>query len=509
VVNASTREPIAVTAQGEVIAIGLIGPAYPVGAAISPLRLARVDVTGRFSVRAAAGENFPYLVNYRGDRMSWDTTKQPAVVVKEGETTEYDMIVTPKRTSAEKLEAARKLIESLPKDRSERVERILLELRKVSQTVDNPDLWCSLMKELVEVGSVAVPRVCEELDRTTENRTLRRLAYVLRAIGDIRAVPALVRAIPRTLLPASSDYGLVVSDAGLAAFMQKYGFRGEKQRGTYFNFGRPEREVFATLRTLTGQSFDDDELMGLGRSEDPARQWHQRRLFVRHAERWAAWWGMHWREYTDDPAYQYVKLDVVDGAAPAVKTVLGAKSRVVGVVIGAVISPADQGGDYTVHFYDLDTGASPRWPVGIVRDEGRMDMKEMSKWAGENGVDLMCVTQRGADGKETYVLRAFGMTVWEIGARDGRNLERIVKGGALPRGRAVGELLVHRDEVAGRDVADANGVFVYRTREGSLGVIETTDRVTRTEDLMGQMGAPSAGVGFKRGVRMDLKDIVP
>ena len=53
-----------------------------------PSRMATVDQAGRYTVRAAPGENFPYFVNFHGDRMAWNTTKQPAVVVKEGETTE-------------------------------------------------------------------------------------------------------------------------------------------------------------------------------------------------------------------------------------------------------------------------------------------------------------------------------------------------------------------------------------------------------------------------------------
>ena len=80
--------------------------------------------------------------------------------------------------------------------------RFSLEFRKLNHTVDETELWCTLMRELVAVGRDAVPQLCAELDRTTENRMLRRLGFALRAIGDPRAVPALIRAIPRTLLPS-------------------------------------------------------------------------------------------------------------------------------------------------------------------------------------------------------------------------------------------------------------------------------------------------------------------
>ena len=42
-----------------------------------------------------------------------------------------------------------------------------------------------------------------------------------------------------------------------------------------------------------------------------------------------------------------------------------------------------------------------------------------------------------------------------------------------------------------------------------LGLIETTDRVTRTANLSGIASSPSPGVGFHKGVRFNLKAIIP
>src|SRR6202040_821325 len=159
-----------------------------------------------------------YFVNTHGVRMAWDTRKQPPIVVKDGETTIYNMLITPEVPPEEKLKAARKLVEALSKKPSDRTAQILLEFRKLNHTVDETELWCLLMRELGAVGREAVPQLCAELDRTTENRLLRRLGFALRAIGDPRAVPALVRALPTTLLPSSSDYGLIVGDKGLTDF---------------------------------------------------------------------------------------------------------------------------------------------------------------------------------------------------------------------------------------------------------------------------------------------------
>ena len=226
-------------------------------------------------------------------------------------------------------------------------------------------------------------------------------------------------------------------------------------------------------------------MFGLSRSEDPRRQWHQRRLFTRQARRWQAWWEANWREFTDDAAYQKVNLKVDDAPPPPAIAGLGPNARFGDGVQGEILSPAIQKGQHAGHFYDLDTGYRPEWPAHIPRDEARLDPKQLADWAADNGVDLMCVTHRSPDGTETFVLRAFGMKAWEISPRDLRNLDRLIAAGTLPKGHEVGELLMHYDEASKRFVPDANAAFLFVTREGSMGLIETTDRVTRTADLTG------------------------
>ncbi|AMV18287.1 M56 family metallopeptidase [Planctomyces sp. SH-PL14] len=509
VLNTATGAPVTKTDRGDAIALGLMGPSQPDGRAIHPARLALVDEAGRFTLRAAPGENFPYLVNTRGDRMAWDTQKQPAIVVKAGETTSYDMLVTPPVPEEEKLKEAQKIVDALPKTPAERAARIFVEFRKLRHTVDECELWCLLMRELVAIGPKAVPWICDELDQPQEDRAIRRLAFALRAIGDPRAVPALIRAIPRTLLPPSSDYGLLVADNELTEFMQKHDL-DKGSRGHHFNFGRPVREVFGTLHALTKQDFDDLEVSGIHRSEDPRRQALQRRLFQRQATRWQTWWEANWRTFTEDEAYRSCRVEMEDTVLPPPldPAALGKTARVVGEGSGYVASPAIETGNYAWHFYDLDTGYHRRWPAEFPAAEAALDSRQLADWAAENGIDLMCVTHRAADGTETFVLRGLGMTVQEITSRDARNLERSVAAGALPKGRPVEELLMHYDESAKRLVPNADGAFLFTTREGSVGLIQTTDRVTKTADLTGSFGAP-AGVGFHKGVRFDLKAIMP
>jgi hypothetical protein len=122
---------------------------------------------------------------------------------------------------------------------------------------------------------------------------------------------------------------------------------------------------------------------------------------------------------------------------------------------------------------------------------------------------LICVTHRSPDGTETYVLQVLGMKVREISARDLRNLDKRIAADTLPEGRPVGELLMHYDAESQRLVPDANAAFLFVTREGNMGVIETTDRGTRTANLTGMVGGPPPGVGFHKGVRFNLEAIIP
>ena len=354
------------------------------------------------------------------------------------------------------------------------------------------------MRELVAVGREAVPQLCDELDRTTEDRMLRRLGFALRAIGDPRAVPALIRALPKTLLPSSSDYGLIVGDKELTEFMQTHDLNRGKG-GTYFDLGRPGREIVGTLHGLTGQDFDDAELFSMSLSEDPRRQVLQRRIYARQAQRWQAWWEKNWRTLTDDAAYQKVNLNVADEPLPPAPQALGKTARLSGEWTGAVLSPAIEEGQHAWHFYDLDTGYRPNWPTRIPRDEASRDSKQLADWASQSGVDLMCITHRSPDGTETYVLRALGMKVREIDSRDLRNLDRLIAAGTLPEGRPVGELLMHYDAKSQQLVPDANAAFLFITREGNMGLIETTDRVTRTADLTGSAATPNPGRRLPQG----------
>ena len=122
----------------------------------------------------------------------------------------------------------------------------------------------------------------------------------------------------------------------------------------------------------------------------------------------------------------------------------------------------------------------------------------------------MCVTHRAADGTETYILKGFGLKVQELTERDARNLDRAIAAGTSPTGRAIpsDNLLMHQDPATSKPIPEADAAFLYTTREGNQGLIEITDHINRAEDITGQLASPK-GVGFHRGVKFDLKSIIP
>ena len=101
-----------------------------------------------------------------------------------------------------------------------RVRELIYMLRQ-HRVFSRCDEWAGTIRELVEIGKPAVPELVAELNGTDRDATLRALGFTLRAIGDPRAVPGLIRAIPKTLRPPGSDCGVFVADQELRAFMPR------------------------------------------------------------------------------------------------------------------------------------------------------------------------------------------------------------------------------------------------------------------------------------------------
>lgn len=134
------------------------------------------------------------------------------------------------------------------------------------------------MKSLIELGPDAVSALSDALDKTAQDDRLmlRSIPFVLRGIGDKRAVPALIRAIPKCFGADGSDMGYHCEDAELLKFMQQHDSSDnhDPNRGPErgYHYGRPVNEVFPTLEKWTGHKDALHQLYNVdGRQRRPSR----------------------------------------------------------------------------------------------------------------------------------------------------------------------------------------------------------------------------------------------
>jgi beta-lactamase regulating signal transducer with metallopeptidase domain len=185
------------------------------------------------------------------------------------------------------------------------------------------DPWLRTIKDIVDLGPAAVPDLIEELDATQDPWMLQLLGFTLRAINDRRSIPALIRAIPRTVPSSEPEKRsftndewrmyrrlpdrimLTATEPKLQTFAQsnqlqnyigKSGFdeKEEAERKGTYTFDCPAREICGALSKLTGahngeESLDVERYSGLSAEEAQARQ----QQFQRVANNWSEWWQKH------------------------------------------------------------------------------------------------------------------------------------------------------------------------------------------------------------------------
>ena len=212
------------------------------------------------------------------------------------------------------LPATVNLAQAAPKtampDIDRRVASIISEWESLPSVFDDIEIYTGQIKELVEIGKPAVPALATALDRTIRDTPMRLVPFTLRAIGDARAVPALIRAIPRTLLPPGSDCGMSVRDAELLKFMQANDLHdapGDRMARRDFDMGRPVREVCGALRKITGTNQNDTSIFSTFLDGGDQQRAMERKAFDEVARRWANWWKDNWSRFVDDPALADVR----------------------------------------------------------------------------------------------------------------------------------------------------------------------------------------------------------
>jgi hypothetical protein len=379
-----------------------------------------------------------------------------------------------------------------------------------AREIDNQNRWAIAIRHLVRLGKPVVPLLIDELDRTSDERLLRSLGFTLRAIGDPRAVPALIRAIPRTLGPPGSDYGATTDDAELLAFMQEHDL--DKGRGgRLFSFGMPFREITGALHTITGQRFNEDELNFVTLMGGAEQHRVQRLLFQKLAARWAAWWEANWQHFTKEPAYAKVNLPPMPEAARPHTLAdqpfpTGPRVKASGAWSNVILGPP-QSLDYYRSFEDLDSGRMLKWPDELGPPE-KAKPAAVAAWAAQEGYDLQGTEFKQAGSTETFfALRGLGLRAWQ--AENGRfgTIEEELRNGLPKLGRPAGDLLMDFDPKTKTYHPENEATFLFVTREGATGVLQVAGQITEIfgpADI-GRPAQPKANRGFYRGVQFQFK----
>ena len=538
VIDAATNEPV-VPAGDRAPRVAHYGPARPrTGAAVTSTK---VHPDGTYRLRVAPGTNSIYLMTGGSSEI---------VTVADGEEIMVDLIAGqrvaggPRRAAkpagdfAADLELAAKLRRQAEEEdvrkggvtvsrkasrlppklparqrRDTPVGRLLNKLgAQNSSNALFKDEWCRTLKEIVELGPAAVPELIDELDATRDDRMLRCLGFTLRAIGDKRAVPGLIRAIPKRLLPPGSDMGLRSDDAELVRFMQQHDLNPQ-DRDMHFNFGRPVREIFGALQALTGRKEDEEQLFHVFLNGVASQQRMKRELFQRTAEKWAAWWNEHWKELIDDGGYARVNLPELAAAEAVEPPPPGAHFKTEGGSSGWILqSVLDAEAKHV--FYDLDTGRAASLPDKWRKAANiEAELDAIVAWAKSEGFDLMGVEYTPPGGEQrVFALRSIGLRAWQLGKeRLKRQTDDLTLEALQAEGTPAGDLLLYYDQQTKQFDPKATASFFYVTRDGSPGLLFVGVEVLDTRVVL---GVPVSGdselnpVGFFKGRRFGYNNFV-
>jgi beta-lactamase regulating signal transducer with metallopeptidase domain/protocatechuate 3,4-dioxygenase beta subunit len=206
--------------------------------------------------------------------------------------------------------------------RDSAVNRLLDKFERQSIGDENyGDPWLRTIKDIVDLGPAAVPELIEELEATEDPWMLQLLGFTLRAINDRRAVPALIRAIPKTI-PSSEPKKksftldewrmyrrqpdtimLTANDPELRTFAQANQREiylqesNDEDRKRRYTLNSPAEEIFGAITKLTGARNGEEQLdvwryTGLSPEQIRDRQ----KEFQRVADRWSDWWQQHQNE---------------------------------------------------------------------------------------------------------------------------------------------------------------------------------------------------------------------
>ena len=405
-------------------------------------------------------------------------------------------------------------------DTDKRIASILADWENLPSIFDDIDVYADQIRQVVQIGKPAVPALTAVLDRTSRDTPLRILAFTLRTIGDARAVPALIRALPRTLLPPGSDCAMSVADPELLKFMLSNdledGVGKDRLARRNFDMGRPVREISTALRKITGTNLDEEEIFMMFLDGGQQQRAMERQRFYEVASDWAEWWKTNWNRFVDDPALADARLPAFNQEATSKRFLAGANINTSEGIDGMIVSAIEEGGRHCC--LGLSLNRTLDLPKGVAESNTTAISEEnVTAWAARAGLDLLGTQYREPEsGKLYYCLRGIGLQAWEIPNEHWARIKEEIQSNALPALDApVGDLLMHYDATQARYVPQRKATFLFITREGLQGILRVTAQVTRrwTPRDMGfpVMGGDESGpdqtqdAGPELGVKLDYK----
>lgn len=344
---------------------------------------------------------------------------------------------------------------------------------------DDAEIWAAQIRELVLIGEPAVPSLTSLLDQTESDVTLRLLGFTLRAIEDPRAMPALIRAIPKTLRPAGSDCGVIIHNRNLSGFLSQFHMGGPKQRD-YVDLSRPVREICTAIQKISGTHFDEEEIYLTFLDGDSHQRDIQRQLYDRVARQWAGWWETNWNRFVEDPKLAAVRLPPValSGQPGLGSFPNGPKVKVKGGNSNVILSPIEKHGGYCL--LDLDTGRHVGWSQALRGLKGQEVTPEALKsWSSQQGMDLMGMTYVSPESGETYYYpKGIGLQAWEIPNERWDTIEQEVsQNRPLELGWPAGDILMHYDSEQVRHIPNRRATFLFITRERTPGILRLSTQI--------------------------------
>lgn len=527
VIDPATNQPV--DGSQTKIQVGHHGPARPMtGAAVTSTP---VKTDGTYRLHVAAGRNYVYLMSGNaapvylkvGDAQTVKHDFTIGTISKISIGADPDQLLRRKIMKETRREEEKQVTRQKSKPeaatlrQNTSVGQLLTELDDMNTGSERfSDKWANQIRRIVALGPDVVPQLVAELDRTSNSMMLRCLGFMLRAIGDKRAVPGLIRAIPKTLIRPGSDMGLRIdgTDQTLLKFMQQHDL-SPKHNGNEYDCGRPVREIFGALHSLTGQNFGEQELFSvfLNKNDFPSQKHAKAVLFQRIAERWAQWWQLEGHKLTNDPSFHTVKLSPLPVLAPSDSISADAQLKTESGTSNWILEPMRRASSRR-SFYDLDTGRAARLPKRW-RDKklSEEQLLEIQEWAAEQGYDMLGDEIEGENEKSLFVLRPIGLSTWELPKTQWKaKLKQTSINSLKEQGRLnKQDLLVSFDAETNKAKPLETATFFYITREGTPGILYVGIEV---HDNSLKPGGISTGdnelnpVAFMKGRRFGLSRLV-